>query len=89
VKEGEIGMGHRGCKAPEVGGQAKVLIEATNRSILNRENFGERTDDLLISNHCCATSVRLRCIVLARYFQRTRLPTFATALQPNQAHSKS
>jgi hypothetical protein len=34
----------------EVGGQAKVLIQATNRSILNRENFGERTDDLLIAN---------------------------------------
>ena len=29
------------AKAPEFGGQAKVSIEETSRSILNRENFGE------------------------------------------------
>jgi hypothetical protein len=36
-------MGHRGPRPPEYRGQAKVSTEERKRSILNRENFGERT----------------------------------------------
>jgi hypothetical protein len=45
---------------------------------MSRAGNRVRTDDLLITISCGAASVRLRCILLARHYQWTRLPASAS-----------